>query len=52
MLLSAKAGAADPIIPAFAVVIVAAVITPPTAVAANMSRLENIVYYSSCNGEI
>src|SRR6266403_2643339 len=28
---------------AFAVVIVAAVTTPPTAVAANMSRLENIV---------
>jgi hypothetical protein len=37
---------------AFAVVIVAAVTTPPTAVAANMSRLENIVYHSSCNGEI
>jgi hypothetical protein len=37
---------------AFAVVIVAAVTTPPTAVAANMSRLENIVYRSSCNGEI
>src|ERR1700687_2324884 len=31
---------------AFSVVIVAAVTTPPTAVAANMSRLENIVYYS------
>jgi hypothetical protein len=37
---------------AFAVVIVAAVTTPPTAAAANMSRLENIVYHSSCNGEI
>src|SRR5258708_29621346 len=33
---------------AFAVVIVAAVTTPPTAVAANMSRLENIAYHSSC----
>src|ERR1700758_1127885 len=32
---------------AFAPVIVAAVTTPPTAVAANMSRLENIVYHSS-----
>jgi hypothetical protein len=32
---------------ASAVVIVAAVITPPTAVAANMSRLENIVLHSS-----
>src|ERR1700678_564476 len=32
---------------AFAVVIVAAVITPPTAVAANISRLENIVPHSS-----
>src|SRR6202163_2513543 len=31
---------------AFAVVIVAAVTTPPTAVAANMSPLENIVYSS------
>src|ERR1700730_5060673 len=31
---------------AFAVVIVAAVTAPPTAVAANMSRLENIIYYS------
>src|SRR6267378_3984138 len=37
---------------AFAVVMVAAA-TPPAAVAAaNMSRLENIVYHSSCNGEI
>jgi hypothetical protein len=33
---------------AFAVVIVAAVTTPPTAVAANMSRLENIACHSSC----
>src|SRR5713101_7738457 len=33
---------------AFAVVIIAAVATPPTAVAANMSRLENIVYHSLC----
>src|SRR5246127_1139400 len=32
------------VVAAFAVVIVAAVITPPTAVAANMSRLENICY--------
>jgi hypothetical protein len=32
---------------ASAVVIVATVITPPTAVAANMSRLENIVRHSS-----
>src|SRR6266436_10060540 len=31
---------------ASAVVIVAAVIAPPTAVAANMSRLENIFYHS------
>jgi hypothetical protein len=37
---------------AFAVVIDAAVITPPAAVAANMSRLENIAYDSSCKGEI
>src|SRR5258707_15842250 len=37
---------------AFAVVIVAAVTTPPTAVAANMSRLENIFYHSWCKGEI
>src|ERR1700730_6331183 len=33
---------------ASAVVIVAAVTTPPTAVAANISRLENIVCHSSC----
>src|SRR6266478_5856443 len=33
---------------AFAVVIVAAVTTPPTAVAASMSRLENIVCRSCC----
>src|SRR6478672_12462468 len=33
---------------AFAVVIVAAVTTPPTAVAASMSRLENIVCRSWC----
>src|SRR3979411_2949032 len=35
---------------AFAVVIVpvAATATPPAAVAANMSRLENIVHHSSC----
>src|ERR1700676_5163266 len=33
-----------------ALVIVAAVTTPPTAVAANMSRLENIAYHSSCKG--
>jgi hypothetical protein len=32
---------------AFAVLIVAAVIIPPAAVAANMSRLENIVSHSS-----
>src|SRR6266404_4340403 len=37
---------------ASAVVIVAAVITPPTAVAANMSRLENMVCLSSCKNEI
>src|SRR5260370_20896358 len=37
---------------AFAVVIVAAVTTPPTAVAANMSRLENIGYHSSCKGKV
>jgi hypothetical protein len=37
---------------AFAVVIVAAVNAPPTAVAASMSRLENIVYYSWCKDEI
>src|SRR5712672_2390517 len=36
---------------ASAVVIVAAVITPPTAVAANMSRLENIVCRSLCKNE-
>src|SRR5260370_30425178 len=36
---------------ASAVVIVAAVIAPPTAVAANMSRLENIVCRSSCKNE-
>src|ERR1700674_4073689 len=36
---------------AFAVVIVAAVTAPPTAVAANMSRLENIVYHSSCKAK-
>src|ERR1700751_3072612 len=35
-----------------AVVIVAAVTTPPTAVAANMSRLENMVCRSSCKNEI
>src|SRR6201990_1100842 len=33
-------------------VIVAAVTTPPTAVAANMSRLENMVCRSSCKNEI
>src|ERR1700745_3399589 len=33
---------------AFAVVMVAAVTAPPTAVAANMSRLENIVHPSLC----
>src|SRR6202020_3679064 len=32
---------------AFAVVIVAAVTSPPAAVAASMSRLENIVFHSS-----
>jgi hypothetical protein len=37
---------------AFAAVIVAAVIAPPTAVAANMSRLENMVCRSSCKNEI
>ncbi len=37
---------------AFAVVIVAAVTTPPAAVAANMSRLENIVCRSWCKHEI
>src|SRR6201990_2575217 len=37
---------------ASAVVIVAAVTTPPTAVAANMSRLENMVCRSSCKNEI
>src|SRR3977135_4094516 len=37
---------------ASAVVIVAAVITPPTAVAANMSRLENMVCRSSWKNEI
>jgi hypothetical protein len=37
---------------AFAVVIVAAVTTPPAAVAANMSRLENIVCHSSHKDEI
>src|SRR6202023_1235745 len=36
---------------ASAVVIVAAVTTPPTAVAANISRLENMVYRSSCKNE-
>src|SRR6266850_2413725 len=36
---------------AFAVVIVAAVTTPPTAVAANMSRLENIDCRSSSKNE-
>src|SRR3981081_1325573 len=36
---------------ASAVVIVAAVTTPPTAVASNMSRLENIVYRSLCEDE-
>jgi hypothetical protein len=35
---------------AFAVVIVAAA-TPPAAVAANMSRLENMVYRSLCEDE-
>src|SRR5258708_37974021 len=35
-----------PRVAASAVVIVAAVTTPPTAVAANMSRLENIVCHS------
>jgi hypothetical protein len=33
---------------AFAVVIVAAVTNPPAAVAANISRLENIVFHSWC----
>src|SRR5882672_5760155 len=33
---------------ASAVVIVAAVTIPPTAVAANMSRLENIAHHSLC----
>src|SRR5882672_8780046 len=33
---------------ALAVVMVAAVTTPPTVVAANMSRLENIACHSSC----
>jgi hypothetical protein len=33
---------------ALAVVIVAAVIAPPTAVAANISRLENMAICSSC----
>src|SRR5258708_25590660 len=37
---------------ASAVVIVAAVTTPPTAVAANMSRLENILCRSWCKNEI
>src|SRR6266566_1682505 len=37
---------------ASAVVIVAAVIAPPTAVAASMSRLENIVCRSCCKNEI
>src|SRR5437879_11206617 len=37
---------------ASAVVIVAAVTTPPTAVAANISRLENMVCRSSCKNEI
>jgi hypothetical protein len=36
---------------AFAVFIVDAVTTPPAAVAANISRRENIVYHSSCKGE-
>src|SRR5258708_31837573 len=34
---------------AFAPVIVAAVTTPPAAVVANISRLENIVYRPSCD---
>jgi hypothetical protein len=37
----------DPVVAFAAVVIVAAVNAPPTAVAANMSRLENIVVHSS-----
>jgi hypothetical protein len=37
---------------ASAVVIVAAVTTPPMAVAANISRLENMVRRSSCKNEI
>src|SRR5260370_10315898 len=37
---------------AFAVVIVAAVTTPPTAVAASMSRLENIANHSWCKAKI
>src|SRR5882757_10211230 len=37
---------------ASAVVIVAAVIAPPTAVAANISRLENMACRSSCKNEI
>src|SRR5258707_12331554 len=32
--------------------IVAALTTPPTAVAANMSRLEHLVYYAPVNGKI
>src|SRR6266436_5966013 len=36
---------------AFAVVIVAAVTTPPTAVAASMSRLENIAIHSWCRSK-
>src|SRR5438270_10075348 len=35
-----------------AVVIVAAVIAPPTAVAANISRLSNIVCHSLCKYEV
>src|SRR5258706_7565650 len=37
---------------AFAVFIVAAVTTPPTAVAASMSRLENIANHSWCKDKI
>src|ERR1700732_3875905 len=37
---------------AFAAVIVAAVTIPPAAVAANMSRLENIVCHSLCKNKI
>src|ERR1700732_1390400 len=37
---------------ASAVVIVAAVTRPPAAVAANMSRLENIACHSLCNDQI